>query len=229
MSKKKSSISEFSFCMDDEIAGAYPQAAPKKANGDFIDEGVLYFDHFPKPAGDPIKLKMQSGAKWTGVMSASHKFLCLLVDAEALEIFKKFELGNVGYFDAVVSKSKTKKDYTYIFVCNHVTIDDVDFARSQCFLVDMISEPLGKIKIADKADYAKKVEQANEGTLPKSEPFCRITFGKIQLRSGHEPKADIFGMSQLGSRIYVSNALRDAILEAEISGCEFSKNTELIF
>ena len=151
------------------------------------------------------------------------------MNSESLEVFREFELGNVAYFDAVVSKSKTKKEYTYIFVCNHVTIDDVDFARSECFLVDMLSDPLGEINIANKTDYVKKVEQANEGTLPGSEPFCRIALGKLQLLSGHEPKADIFGVSQLDTRVYVSNSLRDAILEAEISGCDFSKNTRLLF
>ncbi|TWT89263.1 hypothetical protein [Stieleria varia] len=222
------SVVELSFCLDEDIVGVYPQAAPPKANGDFQDDGYLYFDRFPEPAGNPIELRLQSGAEWTDVLSASIKYFCLLVNSTALEVFKRFDLGNVKYYEAaVLGKKKEKRDYTYIFICNHVTLDDVDFPRTECFLVDMLSDPLGEIAVVDKADYLAKVQQANEGSLPDSEPFSRIAMGKVQLLPGHAPSADIFGMSQLDTKTYVSTPLRDALLKAGVSGLQFASNTRL--
>jgi len=110
-----------------------------------------------------------------------------------------------------------------------VTEDDVDFARSECFLVDMLGQPIREISITDQEDFNQKTQEAQDGNLPGSEPFCLIAIGKVQLLSGHVPQADIFGMSQLDTRIYVSAALRDALLDAEVSGLDFKQNTRLFF
>ncbi len=221
------SISEISYCLEEEIIGVYPQASII-GDGAFVDDGGLYFDRFPEPAADPIEHLLEKGAKWTDVLSASLRYRCFLLSPKALEVFQQFELGNVRFYNAIVTdKKKEKADYTYIFICNHVTLDDIDFSRSECFLVDMISQPIEELKVIDKADFLEKSKEANDGNLPNSERFCRIAIGKVQLLPGKAPKSDIFGMSRWDLRIYVSAALRDAILEANISGLAFKQNTRL--
>ena len=222
------SFCEVSHCLDTEVIGAFPQATPPTPGGDFIDDGYLYFDRFPEPAGDPIKLHLKHGAILTDVLSSTTHLLCFLVSPRALEVFNRFNLGNVRFYEAVVTGNENDKlRYTYIFLCNHITSNDIDFARSECFLVDMISQPIGEIAVANNNDYLDKREKARAGSLPDSEPFCRIAIGKVQLLPGHKPQADIFGISDIDTRIYASTALRDALLEAEITGLEFGENSRL--
>jgi len=150
------------------------------------------------------------------------------VNAKALEIFNQFNLGNVRLYNAEVTGKRNKKlEYTYIFIGNHVTWDDIDFSRSECFLVDMISTPIREISVADKADFLEKSRDAKDGKLPGSERFCRIAIGKLQFLPERTPKHDIFAMRQMDTRIYVSTSLRDAILDEKISGLKFKQNTRL--
>lgn len=222
------SFAELSYCLEVDVIGEYPQANPVD-NKAFIDDGYLYLDRFPEPASDPIEYQLVKGAYWTDVLSASLRYLCYVVNSKALEVFKKFDLGNVRYYNAVVTDNKNiKQDYTCIFLCNHISVDDIDFSRSECFLVDMISQPIGKISITDKEDFLKKSDEANEGTLPDSEEFSHIAIGKVQLLPGKTPSASIFGMGQyLGSKVYVSTPLRDALIDAGITGLKFKENSRL--
>ncbi len=224
------SVCLMKYSTDEEIVGTNPQATPPEANGDFLSDGDLYFDRFPEPADDPIALRMERGAKWTDVLAASCTYHTFLVNSRALQVFKQFDLGNVRFYGAeVTGKGDEKRDYTYIFFCNHATLEDVDLSRSECHLVDMIGQPIREIEIADAEDFKRKDKLARRGVLPDSERFSRIEFGKIQLLSGHAPTADLFGMHCIDTRVYASTALRDALQEAGITGLEFKRNTRLFF
>ena len=224
------SICQVDYCSEKDVVGDFPQASPLEANGDFLSDGYLYFERFPEPAGDPIQLFLEPTAKWTDVLSASTTYDLFLVNAKALEVFKQFNLGNVRYYNATVTDKKTEtRNFTYVFFCNHLTLDDIDFSRSECHLVDMISQPIRELEVIDKEDFWAKQKLAQDGALPDSEQFSKIAIGKIQLQAGHAPKVDLFGLSQIGTTKYASTALRDALVDARVTGLEFKQNTRLFF
>lgn len=224
-------ISKISCSLETEVVGAHPQTNTSGPNGAFVDDGYLYLDRFPEPASDPIRLHLEKGARWTDVLSCTCTpiGLCFLVNAKALEVFKRFELDKVRYYRASVKKNwREKRDYTFVFLCNHLTLDDIDFSRSECYLVDMISQPIKEIEVSDRADYLKKDNLAKEGALPDSEQFSRIDLGKMQLLPSHKPKADLFGMGRyLGTKSYISKTFQAALVESNISGLEFEPNTRI--
>lgn len=211
----------------DKSTGAYPQAKRDTSKEYFEDDGDPYRDRLPAVLAQPIVLKLARSAKWTDVLSSNLWSEGYLVTEKALELFKQFDLGLAGQYRAEVQSGKDKRPYTYLFIANHVTLDDLDFSRSEFYVADMLGSPKYVTKVASVEDFQTKRKQAFEGSFEGNGKFSKIACKKLQLKTQHVPKAAVFGIATLGTDMYIHRDLYQALRDANITGLEFKRNNKI--
>lgn len=210
----------------DDSTGVYPQAKLATKDEYSDDDGDAPYDSFPVPIRKgPINLKLARGAKWTDVMSSQLWSEGFLLNDKAMEVFGKFELENTKAYPATVTKGREKREYNYLFIANHFSLDDVDFVNSEFYLADMLGSPLRMIQIDSPQDLIEKRKAAMSGTMENTEKFSRVDCKKIQLKK--TPKAAIFGTRNLNVDMYVTADLYQALRASGITGLQFKRNNML--
>jgi hypothetical protein len=211
----------------DQSTGAYPQAKRESDKEFFENTGDAYLDRLPVALHEPISLKLAPSAKWTDVLSSDLWSEGYLVNEKTLGIFEQFDLGLAGKYQVEVQSRKDKKAYTYVFFANHVTVEDIDFGKSEFYVADMLGSPKHLIKIASQEEFQVKRQQAFEGKLEDHKKFSRVTFKKMQLKPERVPKAAVFGIGTLGTELYIRRDLYESLRNAKVSGLEFKRNNKL--
>ena len=210
------------------MVGDYPQASFLKTRDGFEDDGGHHHDRFPKPKRTPVRLRLRPEVKWTGVLSASGTHGCLVVDDEALKVFRRFRLGVSQVVPATVQgPRREKRAYHCLFIANHLGHDEVNFAESKFKFVDMLRDLIAPIKITSATDYEAKVTLARKGELPKAEAFSRIIFTRFAVRRAALPDADLFGAARFLRGLLVSDALKNALEASGVSGIDLTPNRVL--
>lgn len=211
----------------DTSVGDYPQAALDTRAVYLENDGSLYLDRFPKSHREPIQLRLRSAAKWTDVLSSDLWSEGFLLSERALALFEQFPLGNSRQYKAEVKGRRERRIFTYLFTANHVTHDDVDFARSEFYIADMIGSPLRLIDIASADDYDQTRKQINRGEMEGVKRFSGLRFKSMHLKPNHTLQAAIFGLGTFGTQMLITRALYDALREAEVTGLEFKRNNKI--
>lgn len=217
---------QFAFATD-ESAGQYPQAARDQSREYLEDDGDQYLHRFPRLIHEPILLRMRRGAKWTDVLSSDLWSEGMLVTESVLAILERFPLGHVKRYKAEVHRGKEKREYTYLFFANHVTLDDIDFSKAEFYIADMIGSPQRLIDVDSAVDYQRKREQIAEGKLEGCRRFSRLETKSIPFRPGHAPSVAVFGLGSLGVTTFMRRELCDALRQAGVSGMGFKRNNKL--
>lgn len=212
----------------DKSVGDYPQAKLDTSKEYLEDDGDLYKDRFPKSLHEPIILKLKGTAKWTDVLSSELWSEGYLLSDKALAVFEQFDLGNSKKYKAEVRRRKEVERYTYLFVANHVSMEDLDIENCEFYLEDMLGSPKHLVEVTSSDDFALKKKQAFEGELEGSSRFNRLAYKKATFRAGHAPKPVIFGMGKLSATdVYIRQELYQALREAGVTGLEFRRNNKL--
>ena len=216
---------------DAEVVGDYPQTEPCDDDIPFKwgDEQGLGADGFPVvPFPDQ---KLRPSALWTDVMKAGIPAawsIGHIYNDKALSVLMRFDLGNCKDYQAtVVDDTGNCRSMTYLHIRNAVDPSAIDFERSDFNVVDMIGMPLGSVEISSFDDWLKKTKLAQEGKLAGREEFSRLDFKKLRFLPGNDPTADYFTLARLGTSIYVSLRLKDAIEQSGLSGLEIKTNKRL--
>lgn len=218
---------EIGFAVDKSV-GDYPQAKLDASKEYLEDDGDLYHDRFPASLHEPILLKLRSRAKWTDVLSSGLWSEGFLLNTKAMSIFENFDLGNSKMYDAEVKdkKGNTEK-YTYLFVANHVYLEDMDIDQCEFYLADMLGSPRRLVEVTSIEDFQQKREQALNGELEGSKRFYGLRYKKLTFRAGQTPAPAIFGVARLGTTMYILNELYSALKDAKVTGLEFKRNKRL--
>ena len=220
-------FAEIAFAAD-QSTGEYPQVSDASKQKNFENDGGHYHDRVPLPLREPLEYVLNRNAKWTDVLSSSPFSQGYLLNGKALAEFEKFELGNVKQYAAVVRSSDgTSKAYTYLFVANHIDPLNIDFANSQFYVSDMVSQPMFPIEVSSPENLWQLMEQARKGEIDGSEKFSRIMFQKLVFASDSGPEAAVFGLGRLSAKFYANSHFVDSVITAGISGLEFKPNTRL--
>lgn len=210
----------------DDSTGAYPQANLDKSKKYLEDDGHHYRDRFPT-IYEPIVLRLNRSAKWTDVLSAQLWSEGYLLSERALEVFEKFDLGRTKKYTAEVRKGKEARKYTYLFLANHVVMEDVNFSKSEFYIANMIGSPQSMIKVTSDEDYEQKRSKAASGELDGFGEFSRLDCKCLKFKRGRVPKSAIFGLGQFGVDMYFRQELYVALRQSNISGFEFRRNNKL--
>lgn len=220
---------ELAFAMD-ETAGDYPQAlVPEEyAMKHWSETDGIGDDGFPSvPDGLP-PLNLQSTAHWTDVLSSSLWSGGYLLNQRALGIFKQRHLGDHRDYAAIVRDSgDSERSFTFVFCKNGVDPESLDFERSEFYVTDILGMPKGPIDVGSFEEFLDLQAKASAGELDGVEEFSSLDYKELHFKAGCTPSVDIFDLSRLGIRVYISNRLRTAILESGISGLEIKPNQRL--
>lgn len=211
-----------------EVIGDYPQAKIASGCPGFQDDGGHYFDRFREPVDTPIRLRLAPKAIWSNVLSAENNYCGFLVDKTTLQIFEEFDLGHYTIVPASVARGRSEtREYFYLFVGTHVGVDSLDFRKSIFTVVDITSEPLFQIEIADQEDFERNVVLARKGELEGAKRFSRIQIDRFVVRKDSLPSSDMFGAGRCLLELFVSGKLRDRLITEGVSGVEFRDNDVL--
>jgi hypothetical protein len=215
----------------DETVGDYPQA--DLANpGQVFEWGEsegLGPDGFPAVPVPEQRLKPM--ARWTDVLKLSlpaswsegHVF-----NEKALAVFKQCDLGVYREYPAIVrDETDIAHTLTYLHIRNMVEPVAIDFERSEFYIADMLGIPKSPIAIDSFDDWREKMQRAEEGTLNGCEEFSTLEYKRLYFRHGQHPVVDYFRIARLGTTVYVSARLKDAILSSGITGLEIKPNKRL--
>jgi hypothetical protein len=215
---------ELSFAAD-ETVGDYPQALPPDSH-DWGGSAGLGPDRFP--VGPIPEQTLQKRAHWTDVLSSNLWSDGYLLNDKALAAFKQCDLGEFREYPASVrDKTGSARPLTYLYVRNIIEPTGIDFGRSEFYITDMVSQPMGPVTVTSLEDLTEKKELARKGTLEGSEKFSRIDYKRLTFAPGQKPSVDIFKLSGLGARVFISARLRDAIVNSGITGLEIRPNKRL--
>ena len=144
-------------------------------------------------------------------------------------MFKPCDLGAVREYPAIVrDELDTPRSLTYLHFQNVVDPTAMDFERSEFYLADMLGSPTsGLVAVHSFDDWLAKSRSAREGRLDGCEKFSRIVYKKLRFRPGHRPSVDYFTLARLGTTVYISARLKDAIVRSGITGLEIRPNKRL--
>ena len=224
---------ELQLAADDSV-GDYPQAAwaeegeSGEEDGEIDDTEGLGPDGFPNlPDGLP-ELALRPGAKWTDVLSSCLWSEGYLLSPAAHATFGRFDLGNSREYPAVVrGHDGERRPYTYIYCDNQVEPDAIDFRSSEFYITNMLGVPGPAVSVDSFEERSAKLELALAGKLDGCGRFSRIEHKTLFFKPGRRPTVDLFSLSRLGIRVYITAALRGAILEPGITGLEIKENRRL--
>lgn len=211
-------------------AESYPQVVLCKPNvvskwGDLEGLGEDGFPAIPIP-----EMKLKNKGHQTDVLTAglpASWSVGRLFNETALALFKQFELGEFREYPVIVRDSKgVAQTLTYLLIRNQIPGASVDFAQSEFFLTDIISDPQGPVEITSFQDWEQKVKLAREGKLDGCEQFSRIAIKRLVLHRDHLPTVDLFKL-RLGITVYISARLKDAIESSGITGLAILPNKRL--
>ncbi len=228
----------------DESVGDFPQAMSLEEQDwdeseDEIDESDgIGPDGFPTLPNSLPKLKLQSPAKWTDVLSSTLWSEGYLLNETALTSFKQCNLGDFreyptvvratgGLLSAIAARFRgagLERSYTYLFLRNVIEPAAIDFERSEFYIEDILGIPKRPIDINSFDDWLEMQANANEGELDGIEQFSSVDYKKLFFRQDQVPSVDLFTFSRLGIRVYISTRLKDAIENSGITGLEIKQN-----
>lgn len=214
------------FATDDSV-GEYPQAAIPDSEKYLEGNGEPYQQDCPVVKKQPVPLKLRRAARWTDVLSSDLWSEGWLVNEKAIGLLKGFPLGNHLEVPAVVQRRKETRSYSYVFIANHVSLEDVDFARSAFYVADMIGSPVGSIEVESAEDLAQKRRNVNAGAVEGFKRFSRVECQRLQFRKGRAPQAAVFGLGSVGIEMYLTRELCVALRRAGVTGLEFRRNNKL--
>ncbi len=216
---------------DVDVVGDYPQTEPcdEEIPLKWGDSEGLGADGFPVvPFPDQ---KLRSSALRTDVMKAGIPAawsIGQIFNDKALSVFKRFDLGTFKEYRAkVIDGGGNPQSMTYLHIRNVIDPSAIDFCRSVFLVVDMIGMPLGTVDVDSFDDWVRKTQLAQQGKLAGGEEFSMLDFKTLRLLPGRDPTADYFTLARLGTSIYVSGCLKDAIEQSGLSGLEIKSNKRL--
>lgn len=208
----------------DDTTGNFPQAEHIKFDWESLDDSDgLGEDGFP--AKNISKLQLREHAKLTDVLSCNLWRDGFLVNSNALEGFKKCNLGNYREYPVeLLDHEKNKHPLIYLYHQNILTPESVDYKRSEFYLEEMLGIPKDPIQVDSFSDWQAKVTLARAGKLNGCEEFSGLAFKKLYLLPGHNPDTDIFRIARLGVRVYVTTEFRKVMLNLGVTGINFKIN-----
>ena len=175
---------------------------------------MKYIDKNPN-----LKMSFYKRAKITDVMRCFNIGLVnnAIISERHKSILEKFNLQSCQFFKIDILNSKTNKNYFVLHFYNNPISYAIDFEKSTFFesdLVETLSEE-NRIfhTVIDYNDYLRqeKVLKAN---------MLSLLIDKIVLKKTVSPQLDMFTLFPKDDKIYVSENLKNELVNAGISGLE---------
>ncbi|HEY4194022.1 MAG TPA: DUF1629 domain-containing protein [Mucilaginibacter sp.] len=135
-------------------------------------------------------------------------------------IFEKHNLAPHRFYPAkVIYKSKNLEGYFWMHVISNLT-DFIDYSDS-AFVISKHFDPSPiPIKLISKENYLEKAKSLEDDYSKNNGSYLSIKSEKLKLDDRFDRKLDFFTIGNFDNRFYISQDLRDSIIENHITGCD---------
>ena len=167
-------------------------------------------DYIPELGG----FKLSGYAKLTDFLSTP--FMATLVSPKAKEVLQRYHLCPHRWYPCTIHSRKKVYDYFWL----HIISDNSDFVdyKKSTFVEYDFSRKGKTVHITSKKELLEKkqlLKEANEGKN------ITIWADKIVMNYEFDKELDLFEITRIDGSTYVSERLKNAILEHELTGYEF--------
>ncbi|MFL9484508.1 imm11 family protein [Chitinophagaceae bacterium LWZ2-11] len=162
-------------------------------------------------------------AKLSDLLSVSVIRGGFLISNKLKEILEKHNLPEHQFYSAKIQFKTKFYDYYWLHIISDLT-DVVDYSNSTFFIYHNYLHNLGYIKILSKQDFdikKRKLKQDNEGktvTIWSEAIFFNKTF---------ENQLDLFAVSLFDNDFYITETLKNVIMNEKITGVEIQISNKI--
>jgi len=210
----------------------YPQIQKLKPGYDDKKPNSIYsylkksINGFPDEAPDLDGFIMHGYAKPTDFVSNAITSSGFFIDQKVKSIFEKYNLPPHRFYLAkVIYKKKLLDDYFWCHTISNFT-NLIDYPNSSFFIYKHYRLDDGDIKINSLDDYFEKKKQ-----LQQDNPGINITIWIKRIclyPSFFNKKLDLFKIGLFDTNFYISEALKDNLIQNNITGCEIEPTDRII-
>jgi hypothetical protein len=223
-------------CATKETGPISPQIQKWKPGykDDKADSYYSYYDAsdrgctFPDFAPDMDALVMHGKAKPTDLVSSGLS-IGFIISKKLKALFEQFNFPAHRFYPTKIIHKKTEVDEYFLM---HIAskyyedyLDFVDYSKSLFLIAGIAKSDPHHITLNSKRDYLDKANQLQNDALTKK-VFHSIYAEKICFNTNFDESLDCF-KAPFGVRYYISQRLKDALIENNITGC-YIHNDNLI-
>jgi hypothetical protein len=220
-------------CNTPETGPVFPQIQKLKPGYDDKKSDSIYsylkksISDFPDEAPDLDSFIMHGYAKPTDMVSNAITKPGFFIDKKVKSIFEKYNLIPHRFYPAkVIHKKKLLDNYFWVHMMADFT-DCIDYPNSSFFIRRKFFTDTGdEIKIESLEDYFEKRKQLK---LDNPETYVTINAKRIcWYPAFFNKKLDFFEIGPFDANFYISQRLRDALVENKITGCNIQPTDRII-
>ncbi len=171
----------------------------------------IYYDRIPDFEPNLNYFKIVPKTKLTDFISAVSLSTGFLISSRSKKLFEQFLLPHHKFYHAsLMYKKKLYSDYYYFHYISDLS-ENINYSQTEFFAANSL-----KIVETFKVKDSEELRQKEDLYFPKYE----IRTNKYFLKSNHSIPYDIFHVSFIDTRTYISHRLKTALEEANITGIE---------
>lgn len=207
----------------------YPQIQKMAPGYDYDTSNSVYAlsrenQNIPEYTPNLDYFVLARNAKPSDLLSAAVIYGGFLVSEKFRMLLEQFQLPTHKFYPAKVKWRKEFLNYFWMHTICDLT-DYVDYPSSKFFVYQNYITVLGFVDVKSKDEYLKKVEE-----LKKANPGKILTIwaSQISLPASIIKNYDLFEIGAFNADSYISESIREAILDQKITGCDISEACNLI-
>lgn len=209
-------------CDTPETGPVYPQVEAMKPGYDFKKPNSIHnlnFNGLPNFKPDLDYFVLDKKAKLTDVLSSMISGFGFLISEKMKNILEQFKLPEHGFYSASVAMGDTKLNNYFWFlpICN--LSDQVDYPKTTFYSKDSFNN-VEKLDINAPEDVKEQ--------WPKIGYTKKIVSEDIYFKSGFKLNLDLFMIGVFDFNTYLSEDLKSALVDQNITGIELKPHNQLV-
>jgi hypothetical protein len=216
-------------CATKETGQEYPQIQKWKQDydDDKVDSYYSYWEAsargsiFPDFEPDMDALILHSRAKATDLLSGATT-IGFIISQKLKLIFEEFKFPPHRFYPTKIIYKKTALEGYYLMhlISKHFEdyLDDVDYTRSTFIICGIAGSNSQPIELTSKDDYLNQSRQLQED-FKENKISRHISAKKIYFNESFDKTLDCF-KAPFGIHYYISQRLKDALIDNGVTGCE---------
>lgn len=225
-------------CATKETGSEYPQLQ-RWSPGYDDDNPNSYYSYynasnrgsiFPDFTPDMDSLVLHNKAKLTDLLSSGLS-IGFIISHKLKTIFEKYNFPSSKFYPTTIIHKKERLDSYYLMhiISNYYVdyLEWVDYNKSVFIVSGIANNNPEYVTLSSKEDYLEKSKQLQEEALI-SKTFRSIHAELICFNPKFDQTLDCF-IAPFGIQYYISERLKDALIETAVTGCDIQQTNKLLF
>jgi hypothetical protein len=213
-------------CATKETGPVYPQIQKWKPgyNDDKPDSYYSYYNAakggiFPDFEPNLDSLLLHGKAKPTDFLSSGLS-IGFIINKKLKTLFEQFTLPPHRFFSAkIIYKKEELNDYYLMHIVSDYT-DFIDYSKSTFITCGFFNSNPVPLILTSKQDFTRQSVELQNNFNTNTKDYRSIEATEIHLNQKFNKSLDFFKIGQVDINFYISQNLKDALLENNITGCD---------